>query len=200
MNTNYVENSSAYPKIKVLDIFCHAVKGVQYLHSLNILHRDIRPSNILVYIMKGGGEPRGLIADLGLSKELDPNHHDCSVSIAVGNDWMAPEVLRTIESSREDSGIRVTFKSDIFSLGCVWHYIVTGGNHPFGKYPSTRKYNIINENFNEMSINKGHSFHGLIKKMLSGPSVRPTIDVIIQHLDNRKYLINKLQIIALRES
>jgi serine/threonine-protein kinase/endoribonuclease IRE1 len=133
--------------------------GIRHLHKLKIVHRDIKPQNILVSTSKHGGV-RMLISDFGLCKKLDMDESSFqqTVNHAAGSfGYRAPEVLRgqvdpnagisspmgsTIGSKsgsgstgsgiNMDPAMRLTRSIDIFSLGCIFYYVLTGGEHPFG--------------------------------------------------------------------
>jgi len=90
--------------------------GLRHLHSLKLVHRDIKPQNILVSgPKKNGGKDGGhrmLISDFGLCKKLDvdqtsflPTSQGAMAAGTVG--WRAPEILRgevkLDESTGEDS-------------------------------------------------------------------------------------------------
>ncbi|KAJ7326429.1 hypothetical protein DFH08DRAFT_816747 [Mycena albidolilacea] len=75
--------------------------GLRHLHGLKLVHRDIKPQNILVSAGAGGGAKayRMLISDFGLCKKLDvdqtsflPTSHGAMAAGTVG--WRAPEILR----------------------------------------------------------------------------------------------------------
>lgn len=93
-------------------------KGLAEIHALNLVHRDIKPHNILIT-----PELNAVISDFGLSKILpvaqssftDPGHGT--------RGWSAPEVQFSVTT-------RSTRAVDMFSSGLVAHY-VTYAIHPF---------------------------------------------------------------------
>jgi len=77
--------------------------GLKHLHALKLVHRDIKPQNILISSAKPGGGPDGsyrmLISDFGLCKKLEmdqtsfaPTAYGAMAAGTVG--WRAPEILR----------------------------------------------------------------------------------------------------------
>ncbi|THU97496.1 hypothetical protein K435DRAFT_721799 [Dendrothele bispora CBS 962.96] len=112
-------------------------KGLRHLHALKLVHRDIKPQNILVKLAGSCGRASGgysmLISDFGLCKKLDMDKTSffptAPGSMAAGTTgWRAPEILRRAR----DEPTRLTKSVDIFSLGCLFYYVLTGGGHPFG--------------------------------------------------------------------
>jgi len=74
---------------QLLLLLHHMLLGLQHLHSLNIVHRDVKPGNILV-VDQG---KTGKIADMGLGKKLEI-HRSSFDSLGTGSiGWTAPEVL-----------------------------------------------------------------------------------------------------------
>lgn len=94
--------------------------GVNYLHSKNIIHRDIKGANILIDIK---GEVK--ISDFGISKKLSSNTNISKRASLQGSVyWMAPEVVKQIAT---------TSKADIWSVGCLVIEMFTG-KHPFPNF------------------------------------------------------------------
>jgi serine/threonine-protein kinase/endoribonuclease IRE1 len=186
---DYIEKSSIVTDLHLLDtvnpakILYQMISGLHHLHSLKIVHRDIKPQNILIAPAKTKpGQPKNssnvrvMISDFGLCKKLDADQssfHNTTASAAGTIGWRAPEVLSGQASSGSGSGhsnnsvpgqdksassmssttdtligtIRVTRAIDIFSAGCLFYYVLSQGEHPFGDRFS-REVNIIKNQYN----------------------------------------------------
>lgn len=121
--------------------------GLAYLHKLDIVHRDIKPHNILIsFPMKPSNDRKVMISDFGLSKQLgnmDTGHTSSAMRCFDGTQgWMAPEIVNA--KMNEDKSLMPTKSADIFSLGCVFYYIISSGKHPFGQLDQ-RQTNILND-------------------------------------------------------
>jgi serine/threonine protein kinase len=95
-------------------IIMQAARGLAYAHDKNLIHRDVKPGNIMV-------TPEGLakVSDLGLAGFMDATEDDPRSGKIVGTaDYLSPEQIRTPNS--------ITPSSDIYSLGCTLYYAVTG--------------------------------------------------------------------------
>lgn len=91
------------------------LEGIEYLHKLNIVHRDIKGLNILIT-----KEGKIKIADFGVAVNINDNQKTLS---AGGTPyWMAPET-----ANGQDL---VSTKCDIWSLGCTVIELITG-NPPY---------------------------------------------------------------------
>lgn len=166
--------------------------GLQYLHSLKIVHRDIKPHNILLApskhgITKDAAVMRILISDFGLCKKLDGEQSSfnyTAASPAGTTGWRAPELLAgalavtsSDTSSTPSSGdpnmvgrVKATRAIDIFSAGCVFYYVLSGGDHPFGNRFG-REHNILNGAYNLEKLDAmgedGVEAKDLVERMLS---------------------------------
>ncbi|EIW86801.1 Pkinase-domain-containing protein [Coniophora puteana RWD-64-598 SS2] len=97
--------------------------GLEYLHSKNILHRDLKADNILV---ENNGTCK--ISDFGISKRTTELNGAAHTAMQGTVFWMAPEVI----SAR--AGLRgYNSKADIWSVGCVVYEMLTG-KRPWSDY------------------------------------------------------------------
>lgn len=106
-------------------------KGLNYIHSKNLVHSDIKPANILI----STSTPAQLkLSDFGFAKKVNEKGNYTLSGKKGTRCWMAPEVYGTRDSKRRviTRGLkRGDLRSDIFSLGCVFYYFLTRGEHPF---------------------------------------------------------------------
>ncbi|XP_066601348.1 serine/threonine-protein kinase/endoribonuclease IRE1-like isoform X2 [Prorops nasuta] len=173
---DYVAGRYNKSKISVKNILRQATSGLAHLHFLDIVHRDIKPHNVLLSVPGPRGEVRAMISDFGLCKKLQLGRVSFSRRSGItGTDgWIAPEML---------NGERTTCAVDVFSLGCVFYYVLSEGKHPFGD-PLRRQANILCGESNLTALNGLSSSEKelaliLIKSMISrDPSDRPPASAI----------------------
>lgn len=109
-----VRSQGALNMQQAASIVRQASMALHYAHERGLIHRDVKPGNILV-------TPEGVakLSDLGLAGFLHEADSDPRAGKVVGTaDYLAPEQIR--------SPIDVTAVSDIYSLGCTLYYAVTG--------------------------------------------------------------------------
>uniref|UniRef100_A0A3B4AT84 Serine/threonine-protein kinase/endoribonuclease IRE1 n=1 Tax=Periophthalmus magnuspinnatus TaxID=409849 RepID=A0A3B4AT84_9GOBI len=177
----YVENPSAFPDLSPICLLEQTMCGLSHLHSLNIVHRDLKPRNILLSGPSAVGRVRALISDFGLCKKIQDGR--CSFSLRSGipgtEGWIAPEVLR------DTPGNKPTAAVDVFSAGCVFYYVVSGGQHPFGD-ALRRQVNILSGEYAltyfKEETNNDVIARDLIEQMISpDPVVRPSTACVLKH-------------------
>lgn len=131
-------------------IFCiEIILGIEYLYSKGIMHRDIKPQNILIC------EGHIRITDFGFSREVE---EDDVLSTFCGSPlYMSPEIFT--EGSYNE-------KSDIWSLGVILYEVITK-KHP---YHSKTRVELVNKLRNKTKIEfekiADIGLRDLVKKML----------------------------------
>lgn len=108
------------PKEKFLIIFDQTIKALQYIHNKNIIHRDIKTSNIMLHEIQG--EIYAKLLDFGIAKVLIDSGLTIQDLTATGSVFGSPLYM----SPEQCKGKAVDAKSDIYSLGCVMHECFTG--------------------------------------------------------------------------
>ncbi|KAG0018373.1 bifunctional endoribonuclease/protein kinase ire1 [Podila clonocystis] len=234
------------------------ISGIHHLHSLKIVHRDIKPQNILIgepkqrpkpskssssspslsslapthlgssgmitSIVRASSSPaqdlypgRVLISDFGLCRKLENDQSSFHNSTVHGGGgagggtigWRAPECFSGMDLdeyaiSNDESGSsssggwvgigsgsgsgranRMTRAIDIFSAGCVFYYVLTNGDHPFGDRYSRERNILLNrpnlDGLNSMG-QEGVEAKDLIAKMIShDPAERPDAFEVMHH-------------------
>jgi serine/threonine protein kinase len=109
-------------------VFVSLTEALEAIHSAGVIHRDFKPSNVLI----GGMGVR--VVDFGISAVLDVAHLT-STGVVVGTaSWMSPEQI---------DGRELTEATDVFNLGLVMSFCLTG-KHPFGEgRPDALMYRIM---------------------------------------------------------
>ncbi|KHN76977.1 Serine/threonine-protein kinase/endoribonuclease ire-1 [Toxocara canis] len=175
----YVEREAVRDKcpLSEMEVLLQATDGVAYLHSINIVHRDIKPQNVLLSIPNRQGQVRALISDFGLCKRLQSGRNSVSrrSGLAGTDGWIAPEALLCDSS--------VTCAVDVFSLGCIYYYVLTKGKHPFGDN-LRRQANIMQGEYSLKILNASSNAIAvtLIESMLQrDASRRPSASDLVTH-------------------
>jgi eukaryotic-like serine/threonine-protein kinase len=109
-----IRSGPAFDLAALLRIGAQIADGLAAAHRQGVVHRDIKPRNIMLE----NGIERVKITDFGLALAALDGSQITSVNRVVGTPaYMSPEQVH---------GARVDHRSDLFSLGCVLHTMVTG--------------------------------------------------------------------------
>ena len=142
--------------------------GMEYLHSVGVIHRDLKPDNLLV-----GEDWRVAVSDLGVSKVISG-----VMTMAVGSSlYIAPEVF---ESNA------YTDKVDVYGFG----YVLWGmweRKEPFSEYSTFQLIGKVVEEGERPVVGKGCVFGELmVRCWQEDPNLRPSFSEIVRELKKIK--------------
>lgn len=183
----------------VAKIFHHLSKGLAASHHAGVLHRDLKPTNIMVSGKYQLSELK--ITDFGIAKMAEEEIVEAAEGGDITNSnsatavgalpYMAPEAI--------DTPRNVTFKADIWSLGAMMYELLTG-NKPFGmglravrdiidgKYAPFPHFITANPQFSFLSS----ELILLIKSCLNvNVDLRPTADQLVEKCSKLCYPVSE---------
>ncbi len=109
-----LDREKAFKEAKALEFILETAKGIDYMQSRGIIHRDIKPGNI--FLLKDG---RVKVLDLGFAQEIQGGEGSGEEETTSGTvQYMSPEQAR----GQRDLDVR----ADIYSLGATLYHMVMG--------------------------------------------------------------------------
>lgn len=151
----YIKNDGILSENKASKLMKNVLKGLKYMHSLNIMHRDIKPDNILFRSKTISDDTQVVLADFGLATFNNVERYIFPRCGTPG--FVAPEVALA-----QNPTDHYDLKCDLYSIGVTLYYILTGS------MPYPGKNDIIKENrelvldFHKSSIFKNLTNDGII--------------------------------------
>lgn len=107
-----VREQGPFAEQQAVALFCRLLEVFSYIHHQACIHRDVKPSNIML-------KPDNSICviDFGIAKDAK-THTGKTVGRIIGTDgYMSPE---------QANGLNIDHRTDIYSLGCLFHFMLTG--------------------------------------------------------------------------
>lgn len=128
MSMHYVDGYSAARLVargqiplavsRVARIVGEVAKGLDYAHSMGVVHRDVKPANILISTERFDGYEQVLLSDWGIARLLDDSTPLTSGGTVLASiQYAAPEVLR---------GEALSERTDVYGLGATLVELATG--------------------------------------------------------------------------
>ncbi len=109
---DYLNERQVLSLDEALPIIKSVVEALNYAHSYNVIHRDIKPGNIIIT-----KENRIMVMDFGIAKIQDSNKLT-KTGVTIGTpEYMSPEQIR---------GDEIDYRGDYYSLGVVIYEMLTG--------------------------------------------------------------------------
>src|SRR5207253_552453 len=119
--TKYCDDNRLTPRER-LELFLPVCQAIQHAHQKGIIHRDVKPSNVMVTLYDG--QPVVKVIDFGVAKATDQKLTERTLFTQYGTlvgtlEYMSPE-------QAEMSALGVDTRSDIYSLGVLLYELLTG--------------------------------------------------------------------------
>jgi serine/threonine-protein kinase len=124
-------SETAISGARMLRILRQAAGALDYAHSKGIVHRDVKPANIMT---DEDGSVK--ITDFGIARIIEGAHATETKSVAGTPNYMSPEQVQ---------GLTVDGKSDQFSLAVIAYEILTGERPFIGEHLGTIVFRIVGE-------------------------------------------------------
>ncbi|XP_050959557.1 probable serine/threonine-protein kinase irlA isoform X2 [Labeo rohita] len=143
--------------------------GLKVLHHADVIHRDIKPRNVLIDL-----EGRARLADFSISRRLEEGKTTMYTDRAGTQGWEATEIVNQTEKGSYKKS------SDIQVAGMLTYYILSDGKHPFGD--GIRREVNISEGKYSLGDIEDIAAKDLIEWMINkDKNERPTIDKVLNH-------------------
>lgn len=159
-------------------LFAQILLSMEYLHSLNIVHRDVKPENIL-YVKEGSSEIK--LIDFGYAGVWEASKQ--LTGLCGTPDYVAPEVLTWYED--DENGTPYGKGSDLWSLG-VLLYVILSGCSPFSADEEEAILQLVNEGKYEFHESEWSEVSAPAKDLISkllvvDPEQRLTMEGMLEH-------------------
>jgi serine/threonine protein kinase len=164
-----VRSSGPLPVANACYVVHQAALGLQHAHERGMVHRDIKPANLI--LGRDGTKAVAKVLDFGLAKVTSEGPSDTSLTRhgqTMGTpDFIAPEQIRNTQSA--------DIRADIYSLGCTFYYLLTGGppfrgEHPWDVYQA--HISMIAEPLNVVRPEVPAELAALVAKMMAKAPAR----------------------------
>jgi len=109
-----------------LELFQAVCRGVQHAHQKGVIHRDIKPNNVLVKTVDDGPAPK--IIDFGIAKATDQRLTERTLATDFAQIIGTPEYMAPEQADM--MALDIDTRADVYSLGVVLYEIMTGSK-PF---------------------------------------------------------------------
>ena len=117
--SKYVRSRGRLHPVEAVTFARQVASALQIAHDQSIVHRDLKPSNIMVCHDEKTGLASTKVFDFGIAKLFDENSSHTRTGVVIGTPlYMSPEQCK--------GAGEVDTRSDLYSLGCILYFMLTG--------------------------------------------------------------------------
>ena len=109
-----------------LSLFVQVCEAIQHAHQKGIIHRDVKPSNVLVAMVDGVATPK--VIDFGIAKATEGRLSDATMVTQLGQFMGTPAYMSPEQA--DFGSLDVDTRTDVYSLGVLLYELLTG-TRPF---------------------------------------------------------------------
>ena len=154
----YIKNKGKLTNEETVNISLQVAKGIQAAHKKGIIHRDIKPQNIVI-----NDKNIAKITDFGIARAITSTTKNISVIGTVH--YISPEQVRNT---------KVDFRSDIYSFGCTMYEMITGVVPFEGDAPLDIIISHLRNNLQSPSLKNDKIYKSLEKIILKAARMLPS--------------------------
>lgn len=145
------------PPERAVQIIAETASALDYAHGMGVMHRDVKPANILLARSTGGRGERVYLTDFGIARLRDDTGHLTQTGTFTATlAYASPEQL---------TGADLDHRSDQYSLACSLYWLLTGN----GPFTSTNPAGVI----------QGHLQSPPPSLNAARPELPPALDVVL---------------------
>jgi serine/threonine protein kinase/tetratricopeptide (TPR) repeat protein len=119
--TEFCDQNRLAPEAR-LQLFLDVCQAIQHAHHKGVIHRDVKPTNVLVALH--GGAPVVKVIDFGIAKAVGQKLTERTLFTAQGQMVGTPAYMSPEQA--EMSGLDIDTRSDVYSLGVLLYELLTG--------------------------------------------------------------------------
>lgn len=172
----WVRTKGIFQERDALNVMIAVLDVMQFVHEKQIVHRDLKPSNIMI---RDNGDV--CLLDFGIAKDMSANGKKTTVGSVIGSDgYMSPE---------QAMGLDIDHRSDIYALGCVLYFMLTGAH----AFPATVSEAEMMINITEKPFPKVTAKNKSVSKRLQDAIFRATDKNMMRRYQSCREFANELR-------
>lgn len=164
-------------------------QGLDHLHNLKIVHGDIKPTNILIFVPLEGAikQPQIKLSDFKIYKMIETNKM-VQLTNTILTSPSGSRGVTVVTPPELYNSNRFGSKVDVWALGCIFGYVLSGGKHPFGdgyfsqnKQIRRKQFMLLTKQDLKGNNDDAEAFGLIISMLMVEPQNRPTVEDVLKH-------------------